>query len=241
MAKRDRDICPICHDKGGRNRGLRISIQDDPSHFDPKGEPATPVNMLRCVLYEMWTLAAAVQALQEYRIRKTALWPEDLTYDHPTLGPFDPSELIQRSALVSFRLLYGFLYRENSGDDFELKDFEEFAASRDDFAPPTFSDGFDIKAFTTESTNKFVAHLTWTRINKSKCIPQPKFEEGVDLIARNCMLLLQDAERFVRKVSEPPNFPSLCASAEGYRIMFFETMRRIRDGSHSRDPEKVSD
>ena len=232
--KRTRDICPVCRNKGGRDQGPQISIQDDPSHFDPKGEPATPGNMLRCVLYEIWTLAAAVQALQHYRIRKESRWPKDSSHDHPTLGPFDPSELIQRSALISFRLLYGFLYREDNNDDFGLKDFEEFGVSRDDFPAPEFNDAFGAKAFTTESTNKFVAHLTWTRINKSKCIPQPKFEKGVELIVENSMLLLHDAERFVRKVTEAPNFPSLCSSAEGYRAMFFETMRRIREGSDSR-------
>jgi len=226
--RRDPDICPTCRDRDGRNKGPRISIQDEPAHFDPKGEPANSVNMLRCVLYEMWTLAAAVQALQEFRIRKMARWPDQLTYDHPKLGPFDPSELIQRSAHVSFRLLFGFLYRENSGDDFELKDFEGFGVSRDDFPAPEFDDRFGNKAFTTESTNKFVAHLTWTRINKSQCISQPKFEEGVELIVKNCKLLLQDAERFARKVSEAPSLASLCPSADGYRTMFFETVRRIR-------------
>ena len=240
MAGRERDVCPICHDSGGRNKGPRITIQDDPSHFDPKGEPANSVNMLRCVLYEMWTLAAAVQALQDLRIRKTAQWPTELTYDHPKLGPFDPSELIQRSALVSFRLLFGFLYRENNEDDFELKDFEEFGVSGDDFLAPDFDDGFGNKAFTTESTNKFVAHLTWTRINKSKCIPQPKFEPGVKSIVENCKRLLQDAERFVQIVSEAATFPALCPSADGYRNMFFETMRRIRDAaSHSKGSDNA--
>lgn len=234
MVKREPDICPICRDKGGRNKGPRICIKDEPSHFEPKGEPANSVNMLRCVLYEMWTLASAVQALQKFRIRRTAKWPEDLTYDHPELGPFDPSELIQRSALVSFRLLFGFLYREDNGDDFELKNFEGFGVSTDDFPVREFDDGFGNTAFTTESTNKFVAHLTWTRINKSKCIPQPKFEEGVESIVTNCKLLLQDAERFVRTVTEDPTFPAICPSAHGYRTMFFETMRRIRDApSHS--------
>ena len=81
-----KDICPICLDSVGRNKGPRIAIQEDPSHFALAGEPATHANMMRCVLYEMWTFASAVHALQEFRVRKNIQWAEPLVYDHKNLG-----------------------------------------------------------------------------------------------------------------------------------------------------------
>lgn len=215
-----RDICPVSECKKAS-----ISIQNHPEHFSATGEAANARNMLRCVLYEMWMLANAVQVLRKND------WPDEMIYQHPKLKQFDPSELIKRSALVSFRILLVFLYppnEEERGDDFQLKDFSAFGADQNAFPQPRFIGFEDGGPFTKESINKYIAHLTWTRINKSKCIPQPKFKKGTEAIVQNSRTLLNDAWRFVKTVTKHADFPPFQSdSAFGYLAMFNEAMKRL--------------
>ena len=83
--------------------------------------------------------------------------------------------------------------------------------------------------FTKESINKYVAHLTWARINKPKCIPQPKFRRGDDATFTNARKLLEDARNFVNAVSDPrnPNRIELDEDGLGYRKIFKEAFDRM--------------
>lgn len=214
MARKDRDLCPVSI----REKAPK-SILTDPSYF--RGEPATPANMMRCVLYEAFGLAAAVQLL------KMANWSGESCYDHPCLGRFDPSEIIKRSALISFRILYDFLYIADSHDDFQLQDFQSFGVAQKDYPLPSF-DGFEQgAAYTRDSVDKYIAHLTWTRITKSKRIPQPRFSNGTAAIIANGLLILSDAERFADTVIKHPDFPALAGDASGYLDMFRQAQERI--------------
>lgn len=96
-----KDKCPI--------KGCKKSIHSDPAHFD--GEPASPETMLRCVLYQMYVLASSALALQTD-------WEATLRFRHPKLGEFTPSEPLRIAALISFRILYDFLYNSDSNDVF---------------------------------------------------------------------------------------------------------------------------
>ena len=143
--KNPKDGCPEC----------TMTIRTTPSHFS--GPPADYPQMVRCVLYEMYMLASSSSAL-------SYSWPESTIYEHPKLGPFTPSEGLKRSALISFRLLREFLYNPNSLDDFSLNDFVHCGATRP--KEPAFVGLENGKGFTIKSINKWVAHLTWVRINK---------------------------------------------------------------------------
>ncbi len=207
MARNPKDICPVkC-----RSKACGKSIQSDPSHFD--GVPASPETMLRCVLYEMFVLASSAQAMQ-------TKWPDDLTFDHPKLGPFTPSESLKIAALISFRILYDFLYNVKSDDDFTADDFKRHGGNRP--KEPTFA-GFEPgKMFTKESINKYIAHLTWARINKPKCVPQPKFKEGDEDTISNAKILLKDARAFVSALIDTsnPKRVILDKDGQGYQAMF---------------------
>ncbi len=83
--------------------------------------------------------------------------------------------------------------------------------------------------FTKESVNKFIAHLTWARINKPSCVPQPKFAAGIDATITNARLLLEDARAFVTATCDPPNANgvTLDDDGQGYRMMFEEAFAQL--------------
>lgn len=203
MAWNPKDGCPI--------RGCGKTISSDRSHFD--GVPASPQTMLRCVLYQMYVLASSALAM------KTA-WSEELTFEHPQLGTFTPNESLKIAALVSFRILFDFLYNPKSDDDFSVNDFTIHGENRPSLS--TFVGFEGGKMFTKESINKYVAHLTWARINKPKCIPQPKFRRGDRAIVSNAKKLLADAATFVNTVTDAtyPKHVKLDRDGQGYRAMF---------------------
>lgn len=210
MAKNRKDECPI--------RTCRKSIQSDPSHFG--GVPASPETMLRCVLYQMYVLASSVLAMKSE-------WSEDVKFRHPKLGVFTPNESLNIAALISFRILSDFLYNTKSDDDFSVEDFIQYGATRP--TEPQFV-GFESgKMFTKESINKFVAHLTWARINKPQCIPQPKFRMGLKAMVSNAQKLLKDADALVKAVCDPanPNRISLDKDGQGFRKVFDEALPRL--------------
>jgi hypothetical protein len=211
MAKNPRDQCPI--------KKCAKSITKHPRHFG--GVPADSPQMLRCVLYEMFMLASDAAALR-------SAWPRDMIHTHPTLGEFSPSEGLKRSALVSFRLLYDFFYNPSSGDDFSVNDFARHGA----VAPKKrrFKGLEKGKMFTKESVNKWIAHLTWARINKPRCVPQAKFQYGDEAIVENCRRLLIDAKKFVGAVTgkKSPSPVILDADGEGYLKMFTEAEGILR-------------
>lgn len=208
MPRNVKDTCPI--------KGCGKSIQSDPSHF--AGKPASPPTMLRCVLYQMYVSASSTLAM-----RKTD-WGKELTFQHPKLGAFTPNESLRIAALISFRILYDFFYNSGSEDDFSVRDF---TASRP--TKPTFVVFEGGKMFTKESINKYIAHLTWARINKPKCIPQPRFRRDHEATILNAKMLLRDAEAFVGVVCNlsNPNRIILDKDGLGYRKIFDEAFAKL--------------
>lgn len=203
MGKDPKDGCPDCSK----------TIQSAPSHFS--GTAVAMPQMMRCVLYEMYMLASSSGAL------KTS-WPREMIHKHPQLGSFSPSEALKRSALISFRLLQDFLYNPNSQDDFSIDQFLPCGAIRP--IEPAFVGLEKGKAFTRKSINKWVAHLTWVRINKPHCVPQPKFLAGSEAIVKNARLLLADAKAFVESLIDDanPNRVELDEHGRGYWEIFKE-------------------
>ena len=210
MPKNPKDKCPL--------RACKKSIHTDDSHFD--GVPASPETMLRCVLYQMHVLASAALALPTD-------WDATLRFRHPKLGEFTPSEPLRIAALISFRIMYDFLYNSSSGDDFSIGDFGPYGANRP--TVPQFAGFKRGTMFTKESINKFMAHMTWARINKPHCIPQPKFSRGTKSTISNARKLLKDAKQFVDEVCDPsnPKRITLDRDGEGYRKMFEEAFVRL--------------
>ena len=180
--------------------------------------------MLRCVLYELYVLASAVQAL------RFDGWPSAMRYQHPTLGSFDPSKCAENAALVSFRTLHGFFYNPKSGDDFSLAQFAAFYPNwRSKMSSPPQFRGFSKgHMYNKHSIDKFIAHLTWTRINKPMCIPQPKFKRGRDDTIYNAIALCKDAKAIVEDILNAPSFPGLEKDGQGFYDLFLEAMKRMR-------------
>lgn len=83
-----------------------MGINNNPDHYD--GAPVTPERMAKCVLYEAFTLAMAVQALRYDE------WPTEMKYELP-VGNWTPHEDIKIAALMKIRTLYDFLYNPASG------------------------------------------------------------------------------------------------------------------------------
>ena len=207
MGKNPKDKCPVC----------KKSIQADRSHFERSGVAASPSTKLRCVLYEMHILAASALALN-------TTWKEEVTFHHPKLGTFTPSKSLEIAALVSFRSLHEFLYNPKCGEDFSIGDFGRTCPKSPKF------DGFKRgEMFTKESINKYVVHLTWTRINKPRCIPQPKFGRAPRATIKNARKLLEDAKRFVDDVCNQakPDAILLDEDGSGYRKIFEEAFARL--------------
>ena len=168
--------CPDC-----------VGIDQNPSHYE--GEKPAAASILRCVLYEAFTLAITIQALQSIK------WPADVLYAVPVGEPFGPGEVLKHAALMKMRLLYDFLYQRSVDDFCAAKDFTQFGVS----APlkiPALQGWDGGPLFTRKSINKFVAHLSKARITKPKCIPQPKFTPGLEATLANAKLILADVEAF---------------------------------------------
>lgn len=175
-------------------------IRDNPNHY--RGKPVTDARVLRCVLYEAFTLAMTVQALG------LKSWPPALCYRLP-VAAFDPQEVLRSAALMKIRLLYDFLYRDNTTDDFAIsKNFSRYGFNQP-LSTPALVGLQGGNMFTRKSINKFVAHLTKARVTKPKCIPQPRFEKGLHAICKNGMLILKDVESFASRVVSHPDFPGL--------------------------------
>ena len=183
------DVCSEC-------RG----IDNNPAHY--RGKPVTDARILRCVLYEAFTLAITVQTL---RVKS---WPDELRYNLP-VADFDPQEVLKSAALMKIRLLYDFLYNEKTTDDFAAwRNFSRYGFDQPLPKPALVGlQGRDM--FTKKSINKFVAHLTKARITKPTCIPQPRFQKGLQATLDNAKLILRDVDSFTSKVIEHEDFPGL--------------------------------
>lgn len=184
------DVCPEC-------RG----IKNNPAHY--RGEPVTDALILRCVLYEAFTLAITVQTLLEFGKKP---WPAKLCYEL-RVDDFDPQEVLKTAALMKIRLLSDFLYSDKEVDDFDIsKDFSRYGF--DEPLTPKLV-GLHGGVFTKKSINKFVAHLAKARIEKPKCIPQPRFEKANQATLKNAMLILHDVKSFASQVESHQDFPGL--------------------------------
>lgn len=183
------DVCPEC-------RG----IDNNQAHY--RGKPVTDARILRCVLYEAFTLAMTVHTL---RVKS---WPDELRYDLP-VADFDPQEVLKSAALMKIRLLYDFLYNDKTPDDFAAwRNFSCYGFNQPLPKPALVGlQGGDM--FTRKSINKFVAHLTKARITKPKCMPQPRFQKGLQATLDNAMLILRDVDSFATKVVDHNDFPGL--------------------------------
>jgi len=199
--------CPHC-----------TGIAKNPGHYD--GDPVTPERMAKCVLYEAFTLAMAVQAL------RYNAWPADMQYSLPR-GSWTPSEDIKIAALMKIRALYDFLYNPDSSDGIRLiDDFGQFGFQQH-YPDPGFV-GFQPAAmFTKRSIHKFIAHLTKQRITKPQCIAQPKFAAGDDAIEQNALLILGDVEQFISQLKNHPDFGDLDAFGRSFLLGFREARQRL--------------
>lgn len=200
------DHCPDC-----------TGIVSNPSHYD--GARVTPEAVLRCVLYEAFTLMICVQSM-------STSWNPNLVYDVPD-GTFDPNEPLKQNALLKIRLLYDFLYADSSKDDFQAcTNFSKFGVTQQ--LPPPQLVGFDGKhMFTRKSINKFVAHLTKARITKPKCVVQPKFGPGVESTIDNSVLIATDVLKLSRKVIAHQAFGTLDEWGDSYFDGLNEALQRI--------------
>jgi hypothetical protein len=173
------------------------------------------------VLYEAFTLALALQSIEE------ATWGSSLHYNL-RVGRFDPSEVLHSAALVKIRLLYDFLYNSDSTDDITLQDFSQYGFSNPLIIPQELVGCEGQGEFKKNSINKFIAHLTKARITKPECTPQPsKFEQGRSVTVTNAKAVLRDVDRFVRQVINHPDFSGLDNWGESYLDGFRAVMSRI--------------
>jgi len=210
-----------------------------PEHFD--GHKVTDAGIVRCVLYEMFTLALAVQTLRHGQWEAPfhyALFDEaDSEYKK---GLFSPEEVAKTAALIKVRILYDFLYASHSDDDFQATAVIAVGNKRtpSDFSgygitPAAFKNQATIKQLedglilTRRSINKFVAHLVEERMLKPHCIPRPIFSRGKETTIKVARLILEDAEAFVRAVTNPPNDLKLDNWGRGYWKAYQEAIARI--------------
>ena len=224
------NCCDVC----------KKSIAVNPEHFE--GNVVRDEHVVRCVLYDMFTLALALQTLEQ------TTWPHDLCYElfsrsdpQYEQGRFDPGEVVKIAALVKTRILYDFLYTENSGDDFQAaavplhlrngksaQDFSAYGVTQTDFKNKSEVDQLaNEHVFTKQAISKYVAHLLEERILKPKCIPQVKFAEGRKETIKVATLILKDTTTFIEKVVNHPEFPGLTDWGKGYWNAYQEVMRRI--------------
>lgn len=194
-------------------------IDANPDHY--RGKPVTDARILRCVLYEAFTLAMTLQSLQ----LKT--WPAEVCY-HLEVADFDPTEILKQAALLRIRLLYDFLYNEKSKDEFSVS--RNFARYGFD-GPLDIPDGLvglqGCGEFSKNSINKFVAHLKKARITKPKCTPQPRFESGRAATVGNAMVILDDVDKFVSRVIAHPDFDKLEDWGKSLLDGFRDAMSRL--------------
>jgi len=202
--------CPDC-----------TGIDENPDHYD--GDPVTPERMAKCVLYEAFTLAMAVQAL------RYDAWPAQLQYELPA-GNWTPCEDIKIAALMKTRTLYDFLYNPASNDKILLlDDFAQFGFQQH-YPDPGFVGFQPGRMFTKRSIHKFIAHLTKQRITKPQCIPQPKFSSGDDAIEQNALLILNDVEQFIGTLENHQDFGELDDFGQSYLQGFREARERLTNG-----------
>ena len=193
-------------------------IDKNPNHY--LGDPVTDARILKCVLYEAFTLAITLQSLD------TTKWPDEMSYDVP-VGHLRPDEVLKNAALMKIRLLYDFLYNAESKDDFTIaKSFFHYGYNQP-LVPPQLTGFHGDQMFTRKSINKFVAHLTKARITKPKCTPQPKFREGLRATIENAKLILTDIDAFVSRVVAHDEFIKLDCWGEAYLAGFRAAMVRL--------------
>ena len=223
----------------------KVSIHADPKHF--MGNPVDDAEILKCILYDMFSLALAIQALARTD------WPPSMRYElfppqdskHKG-GQFDPDEALKIAALVKIRILYDFLYNPCSGDDFQAlplsqcgrtqnklpQDFSQYGVDGSRFTNKSEIDRLaDEKTFTKKSVSKYVAHLVEERILKPECIPQLKFTAGRKTVTKVALLVLEDALRFVEQVVEHTDFPGHTDWGTGYEKATREAIGRITNAS----------
>jgi hypothetical protein len=182
--------CPDC-----------TGIDSNPDHY--RGKPVTDGRILRCVLYEAFTLAITLQALN------VEDWPEEMCYELPVEN-YDPKEVLKKAALVKIRLLFDFLYNEKSKDEFTLSgQFKKYGFETPLDIPDALVGLQGRGEFDKKSINKFVAHLTKARITKPKCIPQPRFRKGHAATVANAKAILRDVDKVVTQVTTHPEFDGL--------------------------------
>ncbi len=212
------NACEVC----------KKTIAACPDHFC--GNAVRDEDVVRCVLYDMFTLALCVQALSQCEFgegfRYELFPPSHSDYDK---GKFDPQEVLKIAALIKTRILYDFLYNEDSGDDFKATDFSKYGTEASDFANKDKVNALvDAKVFTKGSVSKYVAHLVEERILKPKCIPQLKFADGKDTTMKVALLILSDARAFVEKVIAHQDFPGLGDWGQGYVKVFRECFAKVQ-------------
>ncbi|HBM16349.1 MAG TPA: hypothetical protein DD381_08435 [Lentisphaeria bacterium] len=195
-----------------------IGIDKNPLHYN--GDIEAPESIIRCILYEAFTLGIAIQAWT------TGKWQSQLIYD-VGIGKFSPSEVLKSIALVKIRLLFDFMYNSDSTDDFIMcKNFSSFGIDKQYDTKNLV--GFQAnKMFTRNSINKFIAHLTKQRITKPKCIPQPKFLRGDKATISNAKVILKDVNRFVISVIDHKSFGKLDDWGNAYLTGFKKVLKNL--------------
>ncbi len=212
------NACEVC----------KKTIADCPKHFC--GNAVTDQDVVRCVLYDMFTLALCVQALSQCEFGDGFRY-ELFSPSHPDYnkGKFDPEEVLKIAALIKIRILYDFLYNEESRDDFKAADFSQYGIGSTIFGnKDKVNTLVDTKVFTKGSVSKYVAHLVEERILKPKCIPQLKFAAGKDTTIGVALLILGDAQAFVETVIAHQDFPALGDWGQGYLKVFRECVAKVR-------------
>lgn len=176
----------------------------------PKSRTISPQTIMRCVLYEMLTLALSVELLLAPKRKKMA-------------SRVDSREVLKTAALIKIRILFDFLYNEKypNGDDFTAKnDFQKTIPT------PLLKGCDNLGMFTKQSINKFIVHLTKERIEKPEKIPQPKFQGGIDALVYNAALILSDAQQFIAESTLTHG--GLDDDGKNYLADFLASMARLR-------------
>lgn len=179
-------------------------------------------DVIKCVLYEMFTLALSIQTLEQ------CTWPDNLCYELFPSGSlkqvrFDPAEIVKGAAEVKLRILYDFLHVPSTHPD----DLEAGPLVLK-YGPVAFSNKAAIDGlWTKESASKYRAHLTGERITKSPSIRQFKFADGQRDVIKIAKLLLEDTAVLVTHVVGHSSFPGLSDWGAGYLKMYLEVMAKL--------------
>ncbi len=178
---------------------------------------ATNSEILKQVIYEMLTLAHAV----EHLVKKK--WVKG--YSH-----IDSSEPILSITAIKMSILYDFLYTKKA-DQREYGTSDYYTAI-DDFnvkIPVPKLAGCGPKGmFTKESVIKHIVYLSEERITKSKEVQEPRFKGGVDSILKNCSVILSNAEFFIDTLVTS-SFINLNLEGENYLKDYKLTIARLKE------------